>query len=208
MQGNFEQLVKERRSASNFLENSPITRRELDEIFDLVKYGPSAFNLQHTNYIVVTNPKIKEQIYHAALKQYKVKSSSAVIIVLGDKKAHEKASDIYKGLMQLGIYSEQEYKYRVNDTITFYESKGEEFQKEDAIRNSSLSAMLFMLAAKAKGWDACPMIGFEPDRVREILNIKDNYEIVMMVTIGKEKVSSRKPRGYRKPISEFVQYIE
>jgi putative NAD(P)H nitroreductase len=29
----------------------------------------------------------------------------------------------------------------------------------------------------------------------------------MMITIGKEKVESRKPRGYRKPVSEFVTYI-
>jgi putative NAD(P)H nitroreductase len=95
----------------------------------------------------------------------------------------------------------------VSDTISFYELRGQEFQKEDAIRNASLSAMLFMLAAKEKGWDTCPMIGFDPKAVKELLNIDDEHEVVMMITIGKEKVESRKPRGYRKPVSEFVSYF-
>lgn len=68
--------------------------------------------------------------------------------------------------------------------------------------------MMFMLAAKDKGWDTCPMIGFDNEAVKGILEIDDQYEVVMMITLGKEKVSSRKPRGYRKPVSEFISYVE
>lgn len=50
----FTELMKERRSASNFLPDHPIQTNELNEIFELVKLSPSAFNLQHTRYIVVT----------------------------------------------------------------------------------------------------------------------------------------------------------
>lgn len=203
----FIQLVKERRSASNFLPDYPITRKELNEIFNLVKLGPSAFNLQHTNYITIFDPKIKERLQQAANGQYKVLSSSAVVIVLGDKKAFHQAAEIYDGLKVLGIVNKQEYDHMVHDTVSFYQSRGEEFQRDEAIRNASLSAMLFMLAAKEKGWDTCPMIGFDPDKVREILNINESFEVVMMITIGKEKIESRRPRGYRKPVSEFVTYL-
>lgn len=79
--------------------------------------------------------------------------------------------------------------------------------KEDAIRNGSLSAMLFMLAAKNRGIDSCPMIGFDQDQVRKILNIPHNQEIVLMMTVGKEKESSRRLRGYRKPVGEFATFI-
>ena len=95
----------------------------------------------------------------------------------------------------------------VNDTLSFYETRGEEFQRDEAIRNASLSAMFFMLAAKEKGWDTCPMIGFDPQAVKEILNVSEQYEVVMMITLGKEKVASRKPRGYRKPVGEFVTFV-
>lgn len=203
----FIQLVKERRSASNFLPNISIKKEELQEIFELVKFGPSAFNLQHSHYVTVLDENKKEQLREAANGQYKVSSASAVIIVLGDKKAYKQASEIYEGLKMLGIVNKQEYDHMVQDTVSFYETGGTQFQRDDAIRNASLSAMLFMLAAKEKGWDTCPMIGFNSEKVREILNIDEQYEIALMITIGKEKVASRKPRGYRKPVSEFVTYI-
>ncbi|MCM3444287.1 nitroreductase family protein [Metabacillus halosaccharovorans] len=203
----FIQLVKERRSANNFLPGHSIKKEELNEIFELVKLAPSAFNLQHTKYVTVIDPVVKEKLKAAANGQYKVSSSSAVIIVLGDKKAFQQASDIYAGLKMLGIINKQEYDQMVDDTVTFYESGGQDFQRDEAIRNASLSSMLFMMAAKEKGWDTCPMIGFDSEAVKNILNIDDHHEVVLMMTIGKEKVESRRARGYRKPINEFVTYL-
>lgn len=204
---NFVQLVKERRSASNFIPDQPITEEELKEIFELVKLGPSAFNLQHTHYVTVLNPEVKEMLRKAANGQYKVHSASAVVLVLGDKEAYHDAAKIYEGLLLLGILNKQEYDHMVNDTVSFYESRGEQFHRDEAIRNASISAMLFMLAAKEKGWDTCPMIGFDSAAVKEILNIGEEYEVALMITLGKENVDSRKPRGYRKPVSEFVTVI-
>lgn len=203
----FEQLVQERRSASNFLDDVTITENQLNEIFNLVKLGPSAFNLQHTKYMVVLNTDLKEKIKEAAYGQHKVSTASAVILVLGDKEAYKNAEKIYEGLLMLGMVNKQEYECMVEDTMNFYTSRGESFQRDEAIRNASLSAMLFMMAAKEKGWDTCPMIGFDADEVKEILQLDQNDEPVLMITIGKEKVSSRKPRGYRKPIGEFVTYL-
>ena len=203
----FIELVNERRSASNFLPDYHITQHELNEIFGLAKLAPSAFNLQHTKYVAVLDEDTKERLQQAAYGQYKVKSSSAVIIVLGDKKAFHQTPKIYEGLKLLGIVNKQEYDYMVNDTMSFYESRGEKFHRDEAIRNASLSAMLFMLAAKEKGWDTCPMIGFDPDAVKEVLNISEQDEVVLMITLGKEKVESRKPRGYRKPVGEIVTFI-
>lgn len=204
----FEMLVRERRSASNFLPDHPISKEELNEIFQLVKFVPSAFNLQHTHYTVVTNPEVKEQIKDASYGQYKVISSSAVIIVTGDKTAYKDAAKIYAGLLTLGILNQQQFEHEVEDTTSLYVNRGEGFQRDEAIRNASLSAMMFMLAAKDKGWDTCPMIGFDANAIKEILNLSHEQEVVLIITIGKEKIASRRPRGYRKPVAEFVSYIE
>ena len=82
----FLELVKERRSASNFLPGYSISEQELNEIFEILKLAPSAFNLQHTNYIAVLDKEKKNMLHEAANGQYKILSSSAVIIVLGDKR--------------------------------------------------------------------------------------------------------------------------
>jgi len=61
------------------------------------------------------------------------------------------------------------------------------------------------MAAKEKGGDTCPT-GFYPLN-KEVWNISEQYEVVMMITLWKEKIDSRKPRGFRKPVNEFVTYI-
>ncbi|WP_028545713.1 nitroreductase family protein [Paenibacillus taiwanensis] len=202
----FETIVKDRRSANKFKTDIEMSKQDFEDIFSLTKYAPSAFNLQHTRYIAITDREKLDQIYEAANKQYKVKTASAAILVLGDTQAHKQAASIYEGMLHLGIWTKQEYDMNVQNTTQFYEQRGETFQREDAIRNASLSAMQLMLIAKDKGWDTCPMIGFDPELVCSILNVPDTHVPVMLITIGKEDTTSRRLRGYRKPVGEYVSY--
>jgi len=202
----FNELIETRNSANNFLEDVQITVKDLEPIFEDIKLAPSAFNLQHAEYKVVLEKDLKEKIREAASGQYKVHSASAVILVTGDRYAYRKTEKINEGMRDLGIIKDFELQEMVENNTQFYESRGEPFMKEEATRNASLSAMMFMLAAKNRGWDTCPMIGFDSDQVRELLEIPDIHEIVLMITIGKEKESSRRLRGYRKPVNEFVSF--
>ncbi|MEH7255457.1 nitroreductase family protein, partial [Neobacillus niacini] len=81
-------------------------------------------------------------------------------------------------------------------------------REEDNIRNASLSAMLFMLAAKDKGWDTCPMHVKNEQIIKEIYNIPENHQPVLMITLGKSVIEKIRPRGYRKPVGEFVHFVD
>lgn len=205
---NFSQLIKDRKSANNFQQGVKISKEELNEIFKDVSLAPSCFNLQHANYLVINNEDIKEMFKDKACKQYKLQTASAAILVLGDKEAYKSAEKIYEPMKWLKIIDETQYFETVNTIYNFYEGKGLDFMKEEAIRNGALSAMMFMLSAKNKGWDTCPMIGFDKDVTRDMFKIEDRYEIVLLITIGKEDENNRRLRGYRKPVEEFVTYIE
>lgn len=203
----FIKVIDKRRSANNFLEDVKMTEADLKPIFEDVKLTPSAFNLQHTEYLAVLDEEMKERVRDAAYGQYKVHTASAVILVTADRYAYLQTERLNQGMLDLGVINETELEQMVEDNIQFYESKGEPFMKEEAIRNGSLSAMMFMLAAKNRGWDTCPMIGFDQMKIRELLTIPSTHEVVMMITIGKEKESSRHLRGYRKPVNEFVKFL-
>ncbi|GIP23240.1 nitroreductase family protein [Paenibacillus sp. J22TS3] len=202
----FNQVVNERRSAVKFIPDTIIPRDELEEMFKSVKLAPSAFNLQHAAYVVVDDPDLKEQLYEAANKQYKIKTASAVIVVLGDMDAYKNVAQINEGFLNLGFMNKQEYDMTVESVTQFYLERGETFMREEAIRNASLSAMLFMLIAKDRGWDTCPMIGYDPAKIGEIINLPDRMVPAMLIAIGKEDTSKIRPRGYRKPTGEFVVY--
>ena len=202
----FLKIVRERRSANKFIENIKIPREDFNDIFRELSLAPSAFNLQHAKYYVAEDRLLIDQIYEYSSKQYKIKTSSATIIVTGDKQAYLSASKIYEGSMMLGMLDKTEYQIMIDSIKHIYEDLGEGFQHDEAIRNGSLSAMLFMLLAKDKGWDTCPMISFDKEKICELFNIPENEEPVLMITMGKMDKSSNKVRGYRKPAAEFVKF--
>ncbi len=41
------------------------------------------------------------------------------------------------------------------------------------------------MASKAMGYDSCPMIGFDPDKVGEIIRLPEDHAIGMFVVVGK-----------------------
>ncbi|UQZ36250.1 nitroreductase family protein [Paenibacillus sp. PK3_47] len=202
----FSELVQNRRSAMNFVENISIPRAELEEMFSLARLAPSSSNLQHTHYKVITDLVLKEQLRKDANNQYKIHTASAVIMVYGDKNAYLQAPEIYSGLKLLGAMSQAEYDSTIQSINDSYIGN-DQFQRDEAIRNASLSAMQFMLIAKDKGWDSCPMIGFDPAAVNATLGVPDNFVPALMITIGKDNKHKIRPRGYRKPVHEFVEFI-
>lgn len=203
----FTELVQTRRSAKNFLPETPISEQELNEIFELVRLAPSCFNLQHAKYLVIRDPAKKEELREAAMKQYKIHTASAAVVVLGNKDEYLQAGQLYEGMLHLNILNKQEYDLMLASIHGLYSSRGEDFKHDEAIRNACLSAMLFMLAAKDKGWDTCPMIGFDAAAVKKLLAIPDNYVPALLITIGKADAAAQGLRGYRKLTTEFVEYI-
>ncbi|ASA20859.1 nitroreductase family protein [Paenibacillus donghaensis] len=203
---NFTDLVSSRRSANNFVEGVTIPQKELEELFATARLAPSAYNLQHAHYKVITDEKMKETIRSAAYGQYKIHTASAVIAVLGDKEAYLNAPEIYGGLKLLGALTPEEFDAQM-DMIQGAHTGKDQFLRDEAIRNASLSAMLFMLAAKDQGWDTCPMIGYDEEAVKNALQLPDNLIPVMLITIGQDNKHKIRPRGYRKPVNEFVEFI-
>jgi nitroreductase len=66
----------------------------------------------------------------------------------------------------------------------FYQNSAE-LRRDEAMRSIGIAAQTLMLAAKSMGYDSCPMIGFDPEKVAEIISLPKNHVIGMMLTVGK-----------------------
>ena len=53
------------------------------------------------------------------------------------------------------------------------------------LRSCGIAGQTIMLAAKAMGYDSCPMIGFDPEQVGNIINLPENHVIGFIITVGK-----------------------
>ena len=52
-------------------------------------------------------------------------------------------------------------------------------------------------------YDSNPIIGFNPQKVAEIINLPEDYVIFMLIAIGKQ-VKPAMPRGEQLPLSDIV----
>ncbi|QTD42758.1 nitroreductase family protein [Sporosarcina sp. Te-1] len=205
----FENLVKDRHSAVNFIEDEKMTEEDFKNIFELTKTAPSAYNLQFAEYLVITDKEKKERVKELSHNQYKIHTASAVILVMGNKNSIEmsEVEKIYGPMKMLKMMDELEYEMIV-ETINRYseglKANPSELDMELA-RNVGLHAMLFMLSAKHYGFDTCPMHVHNVKELREEFNIPHHLEPIMMITIGKS-VDKVRSRGYRKPVGEFVSF--
>lgn len=62
--------------------------------------------------------------------------------------------------------------------------------------------MQLMLAAKAKGYDTCPMGGFDREKLIQALNIPPRYIPVMLIVIGKPAAPARPSNRF--PLEKLV----
>jgi putative NAD(P)H nitroreductase len=77
-------------------------------------------------------------------------------------------------------------------------------QRDEAIRSASLASMTLMLVAQSLGLATCPIIGFDPDRVAQIVGLDQAHVPVMLITIGKSKGTPLRS-ATRHPVERVVR---
>ncbi|MDR7318284.1 nitroreductase family protein [Brevibacillus nitrificans] len=184
-----EQAMEARHSVRKYDPNVAIPQGELNEILRLAASAPSSWNLQHWRFLVVTDPAIKQKLLPIAYNQQQVVDAYATIIILGDLEADKAATVVYDQALAKGLVPQQVRDTMISQVENAYKNNPE-MARDEAIRNSSYAAMQLMLAAKAKGYDTCPMGGYDKAKLIEALNIPSRYIPSLMLTIGKAAVQA------------------
>jgi nitroreductase len=90
----------------------------------------------------------------------------------------------------------------VNWMGPFYQGK-DELQRDEAMRSCGLAGQTIMLAAKAMGYDSCPMIGFDPLQVAALIKLPDDHVIGFMIAVGKATKPAW-PKPGQLPLEEVI----
>lgn len=184
-----EQVMEARHSVRKYDSSVVIPQEELDDILRLAAKAPSSWNLQHWRFLVVTDQAVKEKLLPIANGQQQVVDASATIIILGDLEADKSARPIYEAAVANGYMDERVRDIMIGQIEGAYKTNPQ-FARDEAIRNSSYAAMQLMLAAKAKGYDTCPMGGYNRDALIEALNIPPRYLPTLIISLGKASVEA------------------
>jgi nitroreductase len=193
----FSELVHARHSVRRYQPDAVLTDAELCAIFDQVRYSPSSFNMQHWRFVVVRDPARKRALRDLSFGQAQVEQCAAVVLVCGRLDAYEDAPRIY-------AEAPADLRDKVVPSIGGVYRDKPALQREECVRSGALAAMTLMYAAKNRGWDSGPMIGFDATKVSALLELDATTIPVMMVTVGKALNGEQPPRLYRRPLSEIV----
>jgi nitroreductase len=81
---NLEEIIKSRRSIRKF-KAEPVPLKVIEELLDIARYAPSACNIQGWRFIVITDEKIKEEIFNNG-GSILIKQSPQAILFLYDNR--------------------------------------------------------------------------------------------------------------------------
>lgn len=90
----------------------------------------------------------------------------------------------------------------VNWMGPFHEGR-EWLQRDEAQRSIGMAMQTMMLAAKGLGYDSCPMIGFDIERLARWIQLPDDFVMGPLVAVGKG-TKAPWPKPGQLPLNELV----
>ena len=173
------ETIQARRAIKHYDAAHQMTETEIRQLLEAAMQAPTAFNIQHWCFVTVTDPEIRKQIRANAWDQAQVTDASLLVVLCADKYAWKKEPSRYWKNAPQPVQD-----FLVPAIGPYYEGK-EQVQRDECMRSCGLAGMTLMLAAKAMGYDSCPMDGFDFDAVAKIIKLPDDHVISFMIAVGK-----------------------
>jgi 3-hydroxypropanoate dehydrogenase len=161
-------LFTEARTANTF-SDEPVSDEQLTEIWDLTRWGPTSANVQPLRVTYVRTPAGKERLLPHMYDNNRGKTGSApaVAILAADLEFHEFIPQVFPARPELKeVFAEQEFRHG------------------SARFNATLQAGYFLLAVRAAGLAAGPMLGFDSAGVDAEFFADTSSASLLVVNIG------------------------
>ena len=177
--------IYQRRAIKHFDPEHKLTKEEETKILEAAIQTPTSFNIQHWRFVIIRNPALRQKIRtEFGNDQAQMTDASLLIVMTADTMAWAKEPDRYWQNAPKEVCD-----LLVNWMGPFHEGR-EWLQRDEAQRSIGLAMQTIMLSAKAMGYDSCPMIGFDIEKVAELIKLPDDHVMGPMVAIGKKTKES------------------
>jgi len=190
--------IYQRRSIKQYDPEHKLTSEEENKLLKAAIQAPTSFNIQHWRFVILRDPELRQKIRKEfGNDQAQITDASLLILMTADTKAWQKNPERYwknapKEINELLL----------NWMGPFHEGR-EWLQRDEAQRSIGMAMQTLMLSAKAMGYESCPMIGFDIEKVAELINLPDDHVMGPMVAIGKG-TKDPWPKPGQLPLSEVV----
>ena len=140
-----DQLFRQARTYNGYTDE-PVTRAQIDAIWELMKFGPTSANMLPARLVWCESVDAKARLAALASDNNKAKIIRApVTVIIG---------------MDMEFYEQLPELFPPADAKSWFVGKPDLIETS-AMRNSSLQGAYFIMAARALGLDTGPMSGFD-----------------------------------------------
>lgn len=186
-----DQLFRNARTHNKW-QDRPVPDAKLQELYDLLKMGPTSANASPARFVFIRTPEGKAKLKPAlsAGNIEKTMTAPVTVIVAHDLHFYEKLPVLFPHAPD------------AKDWFTGSVS----FAEQTAFRNGSLQGAYLILAARAVGLDAGPMSGFDTAKVDEVFFPGSNIRSNFLVNLGYGDPAGLFPRSPRLDFEEAARF--
>jgi nitroreductase len=177
------EALRSRRSVHEYTDES-LDEETIHEIFADATFAPSSFNLQPWEFLVLTEDEDRERLRGVANDQEHVTDAPVGVVVLGNKDPSAHADRVFQDWLDKDYIPNEDVKEHLVDTAEGMAEMDEEERRVWTTRSTGLVAMSVMLSAWDRGVATCPMGGFDAEGVLDEFDVPDQFEPVMLLTMG------------------------
>ncbi len=183
-------LFNQARTHNGWLER-PVSDETVQQIYDLLKMGPTSANCSPARFVFIRTPEGKEKLRPALSSGNLAKTLSAPVtaIVAWD-------SEFYEQLPAL---------FPHGDARSWFTSSPQ-LAEETAFRNSAMQAAYLIFACRALGLDTGPMSGFDRALVDSTFFADNGWRSNLLVNIGYGDPGKLYDRLPRLPFADACQF--
>ncbi|MFN5514707.1 MAG: nitroreductase family protein [Cyanobacteriota bacterium] len=190
--------IYQRRAVKHFDPDFKITPEQERQLLEAAIQAPSSFNIQHWRFVILRDPQLRAQIRkELGNDQAQMTDASLLVLMAADMKAWQKDPQRYWRNAPPAMAE-----LLVNWMGPFHEGR-EWLQRDEAQRSIGMAMQTLMLAAKGLDLDSCPMIGFDIEKVAELVGLPEDHVLGPMVAIGK-RTQDAYPKAGQLSLEEVV----
>ena len=172
------EAAEQRRSIRAY-EPGLIPREDLEEILDVVRRAPSAFNVQPWRFVIVRDPELKDRLAEAAYGQQQVRAAPAVLVLYSDMLDVLETAD---EVVHPGLPADR--RAQTVETIRqMWAGKSAAERESWGAGQSYIALGYLLLAARSMGYDTSAMLGFDPARVKSLLGLPEHVAVPALVAV-------------------------
>lgn len=173
------EAIYSRRAIKNYEPAYVVPEETITKLFEAALQSPTSFNLQHWRFVRVTDPKLRQEIRAAAFDQAQVSEASVLIVLTADTQAWKKNPE------KLWVNApEQVQEWILGFNQQFHDGQ-DQLQRDEAMRSIGIVLQTMSLMAKELGLDSGPLIGYDPVKVAELINLPPDHVLGPLFVLGK-----------------------